>query len=110
MGIFESKEFAYSQLKKPSRTINVQMVEHLSAANIDEFARHHVSDSVPKTVGAGGFHASGALKPLVGTLLRGKPSIEKCVLNVVRWFLWESRARPVAALRVIASRGCDSDT
>ena len=86
------------------------MVAHMGATNIDEFARRRVSSTVPKTVGAGGFHAYGALKPLVGALLRGSALVEKCVLIVVRRFLCEPRARPVAALRAIASPGCDSDT
>ena len=86
------------------------MVEHIGATNIDEFARRLVSSISPKTVGAGEFHASIALKPLVGALLRGNASLEKCVLIVVRRFLWEPRARYVAALRTIASPGYDSDT
>ena len=86
------------------------MVEHMRVPYIDELASRRASSTATKTVGAGGFHASGALKPLVGALLRGKPSIEKCVLNVVRWFLWESRAGPVVVLRAITSPGYDSDT
>ena len=52
------------------------LIEAAAVSNIDEIARHHVSNSVPKTVGACGFHASSALKPLVGALLRGIVSIE----------------------------------
>ena len=86
------------------------MVEHMGATNIDEFARRLVSSISSKTVGAGGFHGSSALKPLVGALLRGNASIEKSVLIVVWRFLCEARARLVAALRAIASPGCNSDT
>ena len=52
-------------------TINVQMVEHMGVTYIDELARRRASSTAPKTVGAGGFHASSALKPLVRALLRG---------------------------------------